>query len=98
MIDEIPRLFDANGKMIPNIQTSKMDPQMLERYSQVANSYMANTQADQVIADALAEVKSALAALNNVEEYIRAHWRPQQFHDLWKQTFTGDDYARSGRR
>src|ERR1700722_3067801 len=88
---EPPQLFDANGKMIPNIDTSKMDAPMLELYSAVANAYMANQQSEKINADALAEVKASLAALNNVEEYIRAHWRPQQFHDLWKQSFSGDD-------
>jgi hypothetical protein len=83
MLHEIPRLFGDNGEFIA-ADTSQMDPAMLEIYSQVANAVMANQAADKFFEEKRAKVKAALSALADVENYIRAHFKPTSFLDEWR--------------
>ncbi len=96
-MNDIPRIFSDNGALI-EIDASKLDAPMRERYAAIVTAHAANQQAEQKLADANAEVRDALAAVRNTEDYYKARWPRQTFYELWRENFTGDDYARSGRR
>jgi hypothetical protein len=94
---DIPKIFDDNGRLI-EIDASKLDAPMRERYAAIVTAHAANQQAEQRLADANAEVRDAVTAVRNTEDFYNARWPRQTFYELWRENFTGDDYARSGRR
>jgi hypothetical protein len=94
---DIPRIFSDNGALIA-IDPATLDAPMRERYAAIVATHAANQQAEQKLADANAEVRDAVSAVRNTEDYYNARWPRQTFYELWKENFTGDDYARSGRR
>jgi hypothetical protein len=94
---DIPRISSDDGRLI-EIDASRLDAPMRERYAAIVAAHSANQHAEQKLADANNEVRDALAAVRNTEEYYNAQWPRQTFYELWRENFTGDDYARSGRR
>ena len=96
-MNDIPKIFSDNGRC-SRLNRATLDAAMRERYAAIVTAHAANQQAEQKLADANAEVRDALAAVRNTEEYYNARWPQQTFYELWRENFTGDDYARSGRR
>jgi hypothetical protein len=84
----IPKIFDDNGALI-EIDASKLDAPMRERYVAIQAAHAANRAAEQKLAAANNEVRDALAAVNNTESYYRAHYPPQTPFMLWQENFGG---------
>ncbi len=84
----LPRLFTDKGELI-DVDVSSMDADTLARLDKLRAAYRANKDAEQTLADALAEVDAALKAVTNTEDYFNAYYPRQQFHDLWKENFAG---------
>ena len=84
----LPRLFEDKGNML-DVDTSGMNADTLARLETLRTAYQANKLAEQALADANAEVNTALQAVANTEDYFNAHFPRQQFHDLWRENFSG---------
>jgi hypothetical protein len=85
---DIPKIFDDNGRLI-EIDASKLDAPMRERYAAIVTAHAANQQAEQKVADANAEVRDAAAAVANTESYFNAQFPPQTPFMLWQENFGG---------
>lgn len=85
-MQDLPRLFDERGELI-NVDMSAFDAPTRARHAAIVSAFNANKQAESALTAAFAEVDRALAAVTNTEEFYKAHWPPDTFHDLWKQNF-----------
>lgn len=96
----LPRLFDDKGALI-DVDASAMDAPTFARYRTICAAYQANKDAESKLADAFAEVNSALEGVKNTQQYFDAHWPRQTQHDLWLENFgpqTRADFGGSNAR
>ncbi len=84
----LPRLFTDKGELI-DVDVSSMDADALARLDKLRNAYRANKEAQATLDAAHAEVSAALEAVKNTETHYNAHWPPQTFQDLWRESFAG---------
>ncbi len=87
MITAPPRLFADNGIFNENVDLTGLDPKIVALAETVRAESRAVKAAEQVFADACAEVTAAERSVTATKEYHDAHFPPQQFHDLWRETF-----------
>jgi hypothetical protein len=87
MITAPPRLFDAKGNFQENVDLTGLDPKMVTLAETVRTESRAVKAAEQVFADACAELSASEKSVTVTKEYHDAHFPPQTFHDLWRENF-----------
>jgi hypothetical protein len=81
-------IFDANGVFI-QLDADTLPPAIRDRYIAVRDAYALHIEAEEAEKAALAEVATALKAVNTTREYFTAHFPQQTPHDLWLDSFGG---------
>jgi hypothetical protein len=84
-----PRLFADDGTFNENVDLSELDPAMVALAENVRAESRAVKVAEQTFADACAELAASEKGLTVTKTYHDAHFPPQTFHDLWRETFKG---------
>lgn len=88
----LPRLFTDQGELI-DIDTSGLSAPLLALLETVRAEYKATQDAERAFADACTEFKDAELGVTVTKEYHDAHFPPQKFYDLWRETFKGNGHG-----